>query len=86
MDKTVGIIGLGITGDAISRNLVERRWRVIGFDTDARRRSELAQVNVEVAADVGEVVRAGRTGHGSVFEVLKKAIVTTPRSAKDDRK
>ena len=35
MDKTVGMIGLGIMGGAISRNLVERGWRVIGFDTDA---------------------------------------------------
>ncbi|MGZ3290801.1 MAG: NAD(P)-binding domain-containing protein, partial [Xanthobacteraceae bacterium] len=37
MDKTVGIIGLGIMGGAIARNLVERGWRVIGFDTDAAR-------------------------------------------------
>ena len=35
MDKTVGIVGLGIMGGAIARNLVERGWRVIGFDTDA---------------------------------------------------
>ena len=41
MDKTVGIIGLGIMGGAIARNLVDRGWRVIGFDTDAARRAEL---------------------------------------------
>jgi putative dehydrogenase len=57
MDKTVGIIGLGIMGGAIARNLVERGWRVIGFDTDASRRNALAQANVEIAADVGQVVR-----------------------------
>jgi putative dehydrogenase len=57
MDKTVGIVGLGIMGGAIARNLVERGWRVIGFDTDAKRRSELAQANVEIAGDVGQVVR-----------------------------
>ena len=57
MDKTVGIIGLGIMGGAIARNLVERGWRVIGFDTDAGRRSELAHANVEIAADVGKVAR-----------------------------
>ncbi len=39
MSKTVGIIGLGIMGSAISRNLVERGWRVIGFDIDAARRA-----------------------------------------------
>ena len=37
MDKTVGIVGLGIMGSAIARNLVERGWRVIGFDIDAAR-------------------------------------------------
>ena len=37
MDKTVGMIGLGIMGGAIARNLVERGWRVIGYDTDAAR-------------------------------------------------
>jgi L-threonate 2-dehydrogenase len=57
MSKTVGIIGLGIMGSAISRNLVERGWRVIGFDIDAARSAELAQANVIIARDVGEVVR-----------------------------
>jgi len=57
MDRTVGIIGLGIMGGAIARNLVERGWRVIGFDTDAGRRADLAQANVEIAADVAQLVR-----------------------------
>jgi len=57
MSKTVGIIGLGIMGSAISRNLVERGWRVIGFDIDAARTAELAQAGVTIAGDVAEVVR-----------------------------
>jgi L-threonate 2-dehydrogenase len=57
MSKTVGIIGLGIMGSAISRNLVERGWRVIGFDIDAARTAELAQADVTIAGDVREVVR-----------------------------
>ena len=32
MDKTVGIIGLGIMGGAIAANLLERRSTVLGFD------------------------------------------------------
>ena len=55
MSKTVGIIGLGIMGSAISRNLVERGWRVVGFDIDAARTAELAQSNVIIASDVAEV-------------------------------
>ena len=54
MDKTVGIIGLGIMGGAIARNLVDRGWRVIGFDIDAVRRAELAQANVTMADSIGQ--------------------------------
>jgi len=57
MNKTVGIVGLGIMGGAIARNLVERGWRVIGFDTDATRCAELALANVAIAGDVGQVAR-----------------------------
>ncbi len=57
MDKTVGIVGLGIMGGAIARNLVERGWRVIGFDTDAAKRAELAAAGVVIADDVAHVTR-----------------------------
>jgi len=57
MGKTVGMIGLGIMGGAISRNLVERGWRVIGYDTDAARCAELAMDNVQIAGDVAQVVQ-----------------------------
>jgi 3-hydroxyisobutyrate dehydrogenase-like beta-hydroxyacid dehydrogenase len=57
MDKTVGMIGLGIMGGAISRNLVERGWRVIGYDTDTARCTELSQANGTIAADVALVAR-----------------------------
>lgn len=57
MDRTVGIVGLGIMGGAIARNLVDRGWRVIGFDTDAARRAELAPANVMIADDTGQVAR-----------------------------
>jgi L-threonate 2-dehydrogenase len=57
MDKTVGIVGLGIMGSAIAGNLVGRGWRVIGFDIDATKRAELAAVGVTIAADVSQVAR-----------------------------
>jgi 3-hydroxyisobutyrate dehydrogenase-like beta-hydroxyacid dehydrogenase len=57
MNKTVGIVGLGIMGSAIARNLVERGWHVIGFDIDAAKRAELAAAKVTIAADVGQVAR-----------------------------
>lgn len=57
MDKTVGIVGLGIMGSAIARNLVERGWKVIGHDIDAGRRTELARAGVTIADTVGQVAR-----------------------------
>jgi 3-hydroxyisobutyrate dehydrogenase/glyoxylate/succinic semialdehyde reductase len=57
MGGTVGIVGLGIMGGAIARNLVERGWRVIGFDTDAARRAELALAGVAIADNTGQVAR-----------------------------
>ena len=57
MDRTVGIVGLGIMGGAIARNLVDRGWRVIGFDIDAARRAELALANVIIADNAGQVAR-----------------------------
>jgi 3-hydroxyisobutyrate dehydrogenase/glyoxylate/succinic semialdehyde reductase len=57
MDKTIGIIGLGIMGGAIARNLIDRGWRVIGFDIDATKRSELALANVTIAGGVAQVAR-----------------------------
>jgi 3-hydroxyisobutyrate dehydrogenase-like beta-hydroxyacid dehydrogenase len=57
MDKIVGIVGLGIMGGAIARNLADRGWHVIGFDIDPARRAELAQSNVAVADSVAQLTR-----------------------------
>jgi L-threonate 2-dehydrogenase len=55
---TVGIVGLGIMGGAIGRNLVAAGWRVVGYDIDAKRREELAADGVEIAADAAAVAHA----------------------------
>src|ERR1700710_2942460 len=57
MNKTVGIVGLGIMGSAIARNLVERGWKVAGYDIDAARRAEMALAGVAIAGDVKQVAR-----------------------------
>ena len=46
---TVGIVGLGIMGGAFARNLIERGWRVVGFDISAARCKELARDGVAMA-------------------------------------
>lgn len=60
MDRSVGIIGLGIMGGAIAANLAERGWRVVGHDIDAARCREAAAIGVTVAPDVASVVSAAR--------------------------
>lgn len=57
MGKSVGIIGLGIMGGAIARNLIERGWHVVGFDLDQARCAELGRINGKVAVDVSQVAR-----------------------------
>jgi L-threonate 2-dehydrogenase len=55
MDKIVGIVGLGIMGGAIARNLVERGWIVIGFDINPVRNKELEQAGVETTSNVTQL-------------------------------
>jgi 3-hydroxyisobutyrate dehydrogenase-like beta-hydroxyacid dehydrogenase len=57
MNKTVGIVGLGIMGGAIARNLVDRGWRVIGFDTDPAKCAELAAAKIVIAESVEQLTR-----------------------------
>src|SRR5215218_4610911 len=52
MADTVGIVGLGIMGGAIARNLVAVGWRAIGFDIDPARSAELEADGVEIAESV----------------------------------
>lgn len=54
-DRIVGIIGLGIMGGAIARNLIERGWTVVGFDTEPARRSELELSGVTIVDGAGSV-------------------------------
>jgi len=54
-DKTIGLIGLGIIGGAIARNLADRGWRVIGYDIDLARRESLARHGTTFAQDIAGV-------------------------------
>ena len=56
--KTVGVIGLGIMGGSFSHNLLKAGWRVVGFDTDAGKRRELAKAGAEIAGSAQAVAAA----------------------------
>jgi L-threonate 2-dehydrogenase len=44
-------------GSAIAPNLIERGWRVIGFDIDAGRCTEMAKAGVVIAEDITQIAR-----------------------------
>jgi len=50
--KAVGVVGLGIMGGALARNLTDAGWHVVGFDVDRARCRALARAGVEIAPDV----------------------------------
>jgi 3-hydroxyisobutyrate dehydrogenase-like beta-hydroxyacid dehydrogenase len=57
MQQTVGIIGLGIMGGAMARNLVKAGWQVLGHDVDAGRTAALQADGVQLRADAAAVAR-----------------------------
>jgi 3-hydroxyisobutyrate dehydrogenase-like beta-hydroxyacid dehydrogenase len=54
---TVGVIGLGIMGGAISRNLRAAGWRVTGYDVDEVRQTEARAGGIEVESAAADVAR-----------------------------
>jgi L-threonate 2-dehydrogenase len=57
MTKIVGMIGMGIMGSAMALNLIERGWQVVGFDTDAGKRADMAAGGVTIATGAADVAR-----------------------------
>ena len=54
---TVAVIGVGIMGSAIARNLIASGFAVSGFDTDPARLSELRSIGGVAAASAAEAAR-----------------------------
>ena len=81
MDKTVAMIGLGIMGGAISRNLVARGWKVIGYDIDTAKRAELAQAGVTVAADIAQLVRDAPNDPKAALDFMARRVLCRPLRA-----
>jgi 3-hydroxyisobutyrate dehydrogenase-like beta-hydroxyacid dehydrogenase len=54
---TVGIVGLGIMGGAMARNLVAAGWQVVGYDLSPERRAEAAGHGVTVLDEVAQVAQ-----------------------------
>jgi 3-hydroxyisobutyrate dehydrogenase-like beta-hydroxyacid dehydrogenase len=59
--KLVGIIGLGIMGGAIARNLIKSGYRIVGHDIDPAKRKEMGAAGVEMADGAAAVARKAET-------------------------
>ena len=52
--KYVGVVGLGIMGGAISKNLIDSGFKVFGFDIDLNQqnKAKLFGVDMNISVDV----------------------------------
>jgi L-threonate 2-dehydrogenase len=55
MSEPIGVIGLGVMGSAMARNLMEAGHQVPGFDLDPGKLSTFADIGGEPATSAGEV-------------------------------
>jgi 3-hydroxyisobutyrate dehydrogenase-like beta-hydroxyacid dehydrogenase len=58
MTGVAGIVGLGIMGGAMARNLVKAGWQVVGFDLDEGARKKAAEAGVAIEKNAGAVAAA----------------------------
>lgn len=60
-NKTVGIIGMGIMGGAIARNLMAAGYRVVGHDVDDDKRREMAGLGADMQNGAAGVAAKAET-------------------------
>jgi 3-hydroxyisobutyrate dehydrogenase-like beta-hydroxyacid dehydrogenase len=56
--KSVGLIGIGLLGQALARRLLAADFSVVGFDVDTAKHTRLTELGGQAAASIAEV--AGR--------------------------
>lgn len=59
--RTVGLIGVGLVGTALSERFLAAGWRVVGYDAATDRCNELRALNGIAAASADEVAMAAET-------------------------
>src|SRR5947199_665994 len=55
--RVVGLVGLGLMGDALSSRLRAAGFGVLGYDIDPAKAARLAEGGVQPAASIAEVAR-----------------------------
>jgi putative dehydrogenase len=61
MKGVVGVVGLGIMGGAMARNLTKAGWEIVGFDVDAGARQKAGEAGVRLAESAGAVAAEAET-------------------------
>jgi 3-hydroxyisobutyrate dehydrogenase-like beta-hydroxyacid dehydrogenase len=59
-NSPVAIIGLGLMGEVYARRLMDARLAVTGFDVDAARRAQLAEIGGRPAGSIAELAAPAR--------------------------
>src|SRR5262245_44585425 len=55
--KPIGLIGIGLLGQAFAHRLLEAGFEVVGFDVDSARTAKLAELGGQPASSVGDLAR-----------------------------
>jgi 3-hydroxyisobutyrate dehydrogenase-like beta-hydroxyacid dehydrogenase len=61
MKGVAGIVGLGIMGGAMARNLTKAGWEIVGFDIDTGARARAADAGVKLAGSAAAVAAEAPT-------------------------
>jgi len=80
----VGVVGVGIMGSAIARNILKSGAGVVGYDVDPARMGELESMGGASAGSAGEVAAAvdvvlSSLPSAAALDATVKAIAATPR-------
>jgi 3-hydroxyisobutyrate dehydrogenase-like beta-hydroxyacid dehydrogenase len=81
IDRTVGVVGLGLIGSAVARRLLEAGFEVAGYDIDGRKREALAALGGAPAASLAELAQAADRFVLAVFDTQQVEDVIEGRGA-----
>lgn len=74
--KTVGLIGLGLVGEALARRLIDARYSVVGYDIDPARGQRFENYGGRPVGSIAAVAQAAERVLIAVFSTEQVAEVT----------
>jgi 3-hydroxyisobutyrate dehydrogenase-like beta-hydroxyacid dehydrogenase len=71
VNDVVGLIGIGLLGQAFARRLIDARFSVLGFDINASKRAALEQIGGHAAPAIADVARQAAPILIAVFDTAQ---------------